>query len=729
MMRVASRPGAGSVLRPVGCRGVGSRGGWWWSCVWMIVFGLPWVAMAKEAQPKPKIKPAKLEIRGYGLLGNRELRRLVGALQSDALKAEHFDATFVEDTALILLARLKDDGFFRPAIEVRLVLADGTKTRVRWQETITPPLSRPLSVRKVQFVIREGVRYHYRGLQFEGLTLIPARRARAYFMETGVLLPLSSTRIFTTSRLRGGLASLTEVLERMGYAEARATASEVDLNNKTGAVRVRVRVEQGLKSVVGSVRMETVTGGTNGSGEVQTVYPNKPYSREWLQDFTLLLKATNYHRGYPDTQVEIETVGREGEPAWVRLDLRARVETGPLVRVEDVRILGAVRTRESVMDRRVSLDSGDLLDPTRAEQGRTRLARLGVFESVRLRYEDVTPEKRDVIYDVTEAKPFEVNLLFGYGSYELLRGGFELEQKNVFGLAHRARLRAIQSFKSTRGEFTYTMPELLGENLDVFLNGFGLRREEVSFTREEYGGGAGVHRYFSAISSDFSARYNYQVLKAAGAPTNVVPENLVNPGVGAVILDFRHDRRDNPLYPHRGYKVFGTFELASEYLAGDVNYQRFELAASYHVPLGGGRQLNLGLSHALVATAGDTSENLPFNKRFFPGGEYSIRGYQDGEAAPRNAAGEIVGAETYLFGSVEFEQALTPKWSLVLFSDSIGFAQQFRDYPVDESLYSVGGGIRWRTIVGPVRLEYGHNLNPRPKDPSGTLHVSLGFPF
>jgi outer membrane protein assembly complex protein YaeT len=722
----------GSVRRLVGRRAVGSRCGWWWAMLVVLGVGVPQLATAKEPEPKPKpakIKPAKLQISGFGLLGNHNLRKQVRTLQSDALKAEQFDANFIEDTALVLLARLKEDGFFRPALDVRMVLADGQKLRVRWEETITPPLNRPLSARKVQFVIKEGVRYHYRHLTFDGLTAISARRARAYFMETGVLLPLPSTRIFTPGRLRTGLRSLTDVLERMGYAEARATASDVELNNETGAVNVRVRVEQGLKSMVGSVRVETSASRTNEAAEVRTVYPNKPYSREWVQDFTLLLKATNYHRGYPDTQVAMETLRREGEPSWVRLDLRARVESGPLIHVEDVRFAGAARTSPSVMDRSVPLESGELLDPTKAEQGRTRLTRLGVFESVRLRYEEVTPEKRDVIYDVTEAKPFEINLLAGYGSYELLRGGFELEQKNVFGLAHRARLRAIQSFKSSRGEFTYTMPELLGERLDVFLNGFGLRREEVSFIREEYGGGIGVHRYFTAVASDLSVRYNYQVLNATDAETNVVAESPVNPGVGAIIMDFRHDRRDNPLYPHRGYKIFTTFELASEYLAGDVNYQRLELAASYHLPLGGGRQFNFGLSHGLVATVGETSENLPFNKRFFPGGEYSIRGYQDGEAAPRNATGDIVGAETYLFGSVEFEQALTPKWAVVVFSDSIGFAKEFRDYPGDESLYSVGGGIRWRTIVGPVRVEYGHNLNPRPKDPSGTLHFSLGFPF
>ena len=38
-------------------------------------------------------------------------------------------------------------------------------------------------------------------------------------------------------------------------------------------------------------------------------------------------------------------------------------------------------------------------------------------------------------------------------------------------------------------------------------------------------------------------------------------------------------------------------------------------------------------------------------------------------------------------------------------------------------------GVRYQTLIGPVRVEYGHNLNPRPFDPDGTLLFSIGFPF
>jgi outer membrane translocation and assembly module TamA len=264
--------------------------------------------------------------------------------------------------------------------------------------------------------------------------------------------------------------------------------------------------------------------------------------------------------------------------------------------------------------------------------------------------------------------------------------------------------------------------------VDVFLNGSALRREEIDFTREEFGGGFGARKYVNVVESDITLRYSYQVLNASTAAVEE-QEGRPSANVGAFVLDIKHDKQDNPLYPRRGYKLFGNFELASEYLAGDVNYQRLELQAAYHQPLDAGRWLHFGASHGAILTIGSTAHDLPFNRRFFPGGQNSIRGYQEGEAAPRNAAGKLVGAESYLFGSTEFEQSLTPSWSLVAFLDAVWFAEHIKDYPMNQSLFSVGGGIRWKTIIGPVRLEYGYNLNRRSRDPVGTLQFSFGFPF
>jgi outer membrane protein assembly complex protein YaeT len=589
-------------------------------------------------------------------------------------------------------------------------------------------LPRPLAARKVRFRVRRGVRFYYQRLEIVGLKSLPDKKAKSFFMETDLLVPIKSTRIYTPSRLDRAVGELKEALARKGFAEASVTVAHLERNDRNGAVRVRIEVKEGLPTTVRSVKIEVHSADETAAKEAGVVRPGKPYSHLWLQDFLQGLRTNQYRRGFPDATAEASTIKRDTGATNIQVDLQAHVETGPKIKLGDVKFEGNKRTRVSVLELRVKLKAGEDLDRLEVERGRERLARLGVFDSVQVRYDPAGPQTRDVTYELKEGKALDFSLLFGYGSYEMLRGGFEVEKRNVWGLAHQARLRAIQSFKASSADFLYTMPDLFQQNVNLFFNASGLRREEISFVREEYGGAVGVQRFVRPLASDVSLRYSYQVLNAANAaPGEIV--GLKEAQVAAWVLDIKHDRRDNPLVPRKGFKLFSTVEIASAALGGEVDYQRAELSSSYHQRLGGGRFLHFGVSHGALLTLGGTASELPFNKRFFPGGENSVRGYQQGEAAPRNADGKIVGAETYLQGNVEFEQVLTPSWSLVFFVDGVGFAQNIRDYPLNEALYSVGGGLRWKTLIGPARLEYGYNLNPRRKDPAGTLHFSLGFPF
>src|SRR5215471_8138587 len=111
-----------------------------------------------------------------------------------------------------------------------------------------------------------------------------------------------------------------------------------------------------------------------------------------------------------------------------------------------------------------------------------------------------------------------------------------------------------------------------------------------------------MRKFFRSASTDVSLRYNYSILEAQNATvTNLQTEGLQNSGVGAIIADINHDRRDNPLYPHSGYKIFSNIEIASQYLLSQVNYQRLDIATSWHVPLSDAQFLHLGLSHGFVA--------------------------------------------------------------------------------------------------------------------------------
>ena len=696
----------------------------------LLAAGLQWLTVnSGRATETNKVKPAKLKISGFGLLGNRELKKTIRLMSGGQKSApEFYDANFVEDAALIIMSTLNREGYLAPRVTATLTLSDGSVRNFEWDKAVDTVLPGPLEVKKVHFRVRRGVLYYYRHLAIHGLKSLSAAEARTFFVQTGFLVALKSTRIYTASGLDRSIGDLVEALARKGFEHPSVKVLSLERNDSTGAIRVEIAVEEGLKTLVRRVTAEIYADNEPAPREVSAVEPQTAYSRLWLQNFVQGLRTNQYRKGFPDASVEISTLRRETNAPNVFVDLLAKVKTGPRIKLGEVRFEGNKRTRRSVLESRVKLKPAEDLDRIEIERGRNRLARLGAFDSVSIRYEPVDNATRDVVYEFKESKALDFSLLFGYGSYELLRGGFELDHKNAFGLAHQARLRAVQSFKSSRADFLYTVPEVFREDVDVFLDASGLRREEISFVREEYGGGIGARRFFRPIDTDFSVRYNYQFLTALDNRATTAT-GVQRTRVGAIVLDLRHDRRDNPLLPTRGYDLLADVEVASASLGGEVDYQRVELAASGHLNLVGGLFLHLGLRHGAALRLGGANGELPFTKRFFPGGDNSVRGYQQGEASPRDPDGNLLGAETYLLGNGELEQFLTPSVSLVGFVDAVGFAEHLRDYPANEALYSVGGGIRWRSIVGPVRLEYGYNLNRRRGDPRGTLHFSLGFPF
>lgn len=706
--------------------------GWAANRHWLILFmalGLIFGFGRTGAAEPTTNKPARVKVSGYGFLANRELVRLLGNFQPDGKMPVVIDRTFVEDAVLILLARAHDEGYLQATLTSRFTMSDGTSQQLSWTNAMEALLPHDFKAREARFRLRSGVRFYYDTLAFTGLDAFSHREASSYFMSSEMLLQLRANRVFSPEALRSSLAALREAYARAGYQQAVVRTNRLTWDATTGAVSVEVGVEEGLPTMVRSV-LVMVQGENTAPEALRTLQPDEPFSQLWQQGLAQKLKAEQNVKGFPDASVIFSALRRETNTDRIELDLLANVTTGPFIEVGKLVTRGNRRTKASVLDSRIQLEAGAPLDRVAAERSRQSLARLGVFDSVRLRYEPVTDHIRDVIYEVAEGKPFSLSLLAGYGSYELLRGGLEIENRNMFGRAHNLRLRGVQSFKASNGDAFYTVPEVFGENLNLFGQASGLRREEISFTREEYSGSLGLQKRIVPIKTDFTLRYEYEFLNARDLETISTNQTGVQDAQAAsFVLELHRDQRDNPLLPRRGLKLFSRLEIASASLGGNVDYQRLQLGASYHLDFNGGRLLHLGVIHGVSFTLGGSAGQLPFNKRFFPGGENSVRGYQDGEASPLDANGNQLGAETYTQANIEFEQLLTKSWSVVTFFDAVGFAQKRADYPWDEGLYSVGGGICWRSLIGPVRLEYGYNLNRRYHDPAGTLHFSIGFPF
>lgn len=113
-------------------------------------------------------------------------------------------------------------------------------------------------------------------------------------------------------------------------------------------------------------------------------------------------------------------------------------------------------------------------------------------------------------------------------------------------------------------------------------------------------------------------------------------------------------------------------------------------------------------------------EKLPPSKRFFAGGSQSVRGYEYKSLGPEDDSGDVIGAKRLLTGSIEFEHSLNDRWGIAVFYD-VGNAVEDFD---DELERGAGFGVRWKSPVGPVRIDLASALSDD-GDP-WRLHINIG---
>lgn len=697
--------------------------------LWLALVGLFAGAMSACSTPGAKgPTPATLTVAGTGWLRDRELRasleRLLGDERSEVLRANA-----VEDAMFLLMSAVQAEGFLKPVIAMECIEADGKKTAITLDQTMTATVPRTMAAREVRFNVKRGVRFFVRDVTFAGLDALKENVARSFFAGDSALFSGKAARAYTPARLSRALDGLQAELRQLGYAEAEVRASDVAVDERTGEVVIAVVVAEGARWQVGAVRIE----GAEATGvmvEGLEKFSGKLWTEVVQQSLAGEVRKAFFAQGYADVRVQATRTAGPARDGRKDATVTLRVEPGERVRLGEVRFEGAEHMHEAVLRRRVHAQPDQLLNPLEIDQARFRLARLGVFEKVALRYDPPDGPVRSPVFTVREGRTLETNLLFGYGSYEQARGAVELRQFNLFGRAHQTRLLLAQSMKSSRGDYSYTVPEIFGESIDGTARVFGLQREELSFLRQEYGANVAVSLPVRWLGAHATAGYTFQALRNRDneLATRAVDDKQVT--VASLDVGLTRDRRDNPLRPRRGYRWFAQVEAASRGLGGSAEFQRFEGGGAYHTPWGAGRWVHAAVTHGVITTWGTSDRLLPVNKRFFPGGGSSIRGYRDGEASPRGADGRFIGAKSYGLANLELEQALFGKWTAVVFGDALATAAQLRNYPWGgERLYTAGLGVRYQTLIGPIRVEYGRNLNPRAGDPGGTWQISVGAPF
>ncbi len=313
---------------------------------------------------------------------------------------------------------------------------------------------------------------------------------------------------------------------------------------------------------------------------------------------------------------------------------------------------------------------------------------------------DTTPAKRNV---------YSAGLSYGTDSGAGVQLGFDRRWINRRGHKFTAQLDYAQKLKVASAQYRIPAFRWIDGWYALTTN---LRDEQTDagHTRlaEIIGSRTGIWRDWTLTAAMHAQRERYQ---DALFPDFDRYATLVFPTLTA---QYRHT--DDTLYPSRGWGLTTDLRGGSTAIGSDLSFVQARVKATFVHSFGWRNRLLLRAEIGRTFT-GDFND-LPPSLRFYAGGDNSVRGYGYQEIGPHVNDRNIGGRNLAVF-SVEGERRFTRTWGMAAFVDA---GAAFDHSP--QMHVGVGVGLRWRSPVGPVRIDIAHGLN-HPASPV-RLHLDIG---
>jgi outer membrane protein assembly factor BamA len=311
-----------------------------------------------------------------------------------------------------------------------------------------------------------------------------------------------------------------------------------------------------------------------------------------------------------------------------------------------------------------------------------------------------------------------------------------LSRINFMGLAHTVSLQTLYSTQQRRALLSYLAPQIKGHaNLALNFSAlFDDARDVRTFTARRWEGSVQLSQ---RLSTSDTIQYRYTFRRVTTSSVKIEPEliPLLSQAVlvGLVGGTFFRDRRDDPVDSHRGAYNSIDLSVAAGAFGSQTGFARLLARNSTYHKLRRDLVLARSLQFGDIQRTGGLPE-IPLVEHFFAGGASTHRGFPSNQAGPRDLrTGFPLGGLALLMHSTELRFPLIgDNLGGVLFHDmgnvysdirniSFRFHQRnLQDF--NYMVHSVGFGIRYRTPVGPVRVDLGYGPNtPRFFGFSGTF--------
>lgn len=516
--------------------------------------------------------------------------------------------------------------------------------------------------------------------------------------------------------------------------------------DKSGFMYIYVTINEGKKYMVGSVKI-------SGNKEFDTeelmaklkeALPGKVFSDLALQKDVYNLRNFYLSKGYLFAQIKESS---SVDPKTNKVDVSYDIEEKEVAYVGRVDIRGNTKTKDKVIRREIRLKPGDRFDGEKLKRSKERLDNLSYFEEIVFDSEPGSePNKENLIVDVKETQTGSFSFGGGYSTVDQLIGFVEIEQRNFditnfpnfTGGGQDLVLRTQLGSVSSDFRLSFTEPWLFDHPLSFGFDAFKTEHDRETdvgygYNEKRVGGDLRLGKEFSEYLKG-NVMYKIEKITISQVSDNASADFKKEVGSNVLSsLDFNltRDTRNNIFNPTNGSVLSGSFGCTGGPLGGDKNFLRFFGSFSKYFGFWEKSVIEVKLRSGLLFTFADT-EDVPIYERFYAGGTDTIRGYNERKVGPIDSTSkDPIGGESLLVSNIEYNYSLMEFLKLAAFFDVGNVWRKAGDFGAGDFKAGIGVGVRVKTPIGPIKLDYGIPLNTEPGEEgkAGKFHFSMSRTF
>lgn len=584
---------------------------------------------------------------------------------------------------------------------------------------------------EVKFMIDEGQKVYIKDITITGNKAFKARQLTKILetSERGWLSWITDSGVLNHDIVEQDSARLAAFYHNNGYIDAKVGTPEI--TQKEGWIYINFNIFEGDRFRVGIVDLagDLIEDKTSllALSEVAT---EEFFSRKTLRDDVLRLTDKYAENGYAFAEVRPIT---EKDPLNKRVNIKFDIDKKELVYINRIIVKGNTRTRDKVIRRAMTLKETGIFNATAMKNSHKRLQRLDFFESV-----DITPEPTadeslmDIYVNVKEKATGNFSIGAGYSTYASFMFMAEVSQNNFLGKGQHMALQANISGNSTQYNLKFTEPHLADSKLLFGLDLYDWKREFDDYDKDSQGIGL---RFGYPVWEKWSLSGGYSfddtnLTDVRTTASKIITDSQDIKITSSVRLGISRDSRNRYPDPSAGATHSLSMKYAGGPLGGDSEFTKFEGTSNWYHELPWETTLHNQLSAGV--TFANSGNKLPVFEKFYLGGINSIRGFKSSSISPRDPdTNEKIGGGKMWYYNLEWVFPLVKDVGLkgLTFFDAGNVYSEHGDWDFGDIKKSVGFGFRWLSPMGPLRLEWGYNLDPEPYEIQDNWDFTMGGSF